>query len=50
MLDEALLPAIAFSSALVALYAALIILVRGRQLVRVGGLETWAGRLAAASG
>ncbi len=37
--------AIVVSSALVALYAAWIILMRGRQLVRAGGLSTWAGRL-----
>jgi hypothetical protein len=37
--------AIVLSSALVALYAAWIVLARGRQLVRAGGLSTWAGRL-----
>ena len=54
---EALLPVIAFawfaearqsvvvSSALVALYAAWIVVTRGRQLYRAGGLRTWSGRL-----
>jgi hypothetical protein len=54
---EALLPVIAFawlgdvrqavvlSSALVALYAAWIVVTRGRQLYRAGGLRTWGGRL-----
>jgi hypothetical protein len=54
---EALLPVIALawladareaivvSSALVALYAAWIVLTRGRQLARAGGLRTWGGRL-----
>jgi hypothetical protein len=54
---EALLPVIAFawladvrqavvlSSALVALYAAWIVVTRGRQLYRAGGLSTWGGRL-----
>ena len=54
---EALLPVIAFawlddvrqavvvSSALVALYATWIVVVRGRQLYRAGGLRTWSGRL-----
>ena len=54
---EALLPVIAFawlddarqavvvSSALVALYAAWIVVTRGRQLYRAGGLDTWGGRL-----
>jgi hypothetical protein len=54
---EALLPVIAFawlgdvrqavvlSSAVVALYAAWIVVTRGRQLYRAGGLRTWAGRL-----
>ena len=54
---EALLPVIAFawlddvrqavvlSSALVAVYAAWIVVTRGRQLYRAGGLQTWAGRL-----
>ena len=54
---EALLPVIAFAwladvrqavvlaSALVALYAAWIVVTRGRQLYRAGGLRTWGGRL-----
>ena len=54
---EALLPVIAFawladvrqavvlSSAVVALYAAWIVVTRGRQLYRAGGLRTWGGRL-----
>ena len=54
---EALLPVIAFawladvrqavvlSSAIVALYAAWIVVTRGRQLYRAGGLRTWGGRL-----
>jgi len=54
---EALLPVIAFawlaearqsvviSSALVALYAAWIVVTRGRQLYRAGGLRTWSGRM-----
>ncbi len=54
---EALLPVIVFawlddvreavvvSSALVALYAAWIVVTRGRQLYRAGGLQTWGGRL-----
>jgi hypothetical protein len=54
---EALLPVIVFagladareavvvSSAIVALYAAWIVLFRGRQLYRAGGLRTWGGRL-----
>jgi hypothetical protein len=54
---EALLPVIAFawladvrqavvvSSALVALYAAWIVVTRGLQLYRAGGLRTWGGRL-----
>jgi len=54
---EALLPVIAFawlgdvrqavvlSSAVVALYAAWIVVTRGSQLYRAGGLRTWAGRL-----
>lgn len=54
---EALLPVIAYawledvrqaivlSSALVALYAAWIVVTRGRQLYRAGGVETWSGRL-----
>lgn len=54
---EALLPVIAFawladvrqavvlSSALVALYAAWIVVTRGRQLYLAGGLRTWGGRL-----
>jgi hypothetical protein len=54
---EALLPVIAVawlddarqavvvSSALVALYAAWIVVTRGRQLYRAGGLRTWSGRL-----
>ena len=54
---EALLPVIAFawladvrqavvlSSAVVALYATWIVVTRGRQLYRAGGLRTWGGRL-----
>jgi len=54
---EALLAVIAFawfadvrqalvvSSALVALYAAWIVVMRGRQLYRAGGLRTWSSRL-----
>ena len=54
---EALLPVIAFawladvrqaivlSSAVVAVYAAWIVVTRGRQLYRAGGLRTWGGRL-----
>ena len=54
---EALLPVIAFawlddvrqalvlSSAIVALYAAWIVVTRGRQLYRAGGLRTWSVRL-----
>jgi hypothetical protein len=54
---EALLPVIAFawlaearqsvviSSALVALYAAWIVVTRGRQLYHAGGLRTWSGRM-----
>ena len=54
---EALLPVIAFawlgdvrqavvlSSAVVALYAAWIVVTRGSQLYRAGGLRTWGGRL-----
>ena len=54
---EALLPVIAFgwladvreavvlSSSLVALYAVWIVVTRGRQLYRAGGLRTWGGRL-----
>ena len=54
---EALLPVIAFgwfddvrqavvlSSAVVALYAGWIVVTRGRQLYRAGGLRTWGGRL-----
>ncbi len=54
---EALLPVIAFawladvrqavvlSSAVVALYAAWIVVTRGRQLYRAGGLRSWGGRL-----
>jgi len=54
---EALLPVIAFawladvrqaivlSSAVVAIYAAWIVVTRGRQLYRAGGLRTWGGRL-----
>jgi hypothetical protein len=54
---EALLPVIAFawladvrqamvlSSAIVALYAAWIVVTRGLQLSRAGGLRTWGGRL-----
>jgi len=54
---EALLPVIAFawladvrgalvlSSALVTLYAAWIVVTRGRQMYRAGGLRTWSGRL-----
>jgi len=54
---EALLPVIAFawlgdvrqavvlSSAVVALYAAWIVVTRGSQLYHAGGLRTWAGRL-----
>jgi hypothetical protein len=37
--------AIVVASVLVAIYAAWIVLYRGRQLVRAGGLTTWAGRL-----
>ena len=37
--------AIVVSSAIVALYAAWIVLFRGRQLYRAGGLRTWGGRL-----
>ncbi len=37
--------AIALSSALTALYAAWIVVSRGRQIYRAGGLRTWAGRL-----
>jgi hypothetical protein len=37
--------AIVASSALVALYAAWIVVTRGRQLYRAGGLRTWSGRL-----
>jgi hypothetical protein len=54
---EALLPVVVFawlaqarqtvvvSSALVALYAAWIVVIRGHQLYRAGGLRTWSGRL-----
>jgi hypothetical protein len=54
---EALLPVITFgwladvrqavvlSSAVVALYAGWIVVTRGRQLYRAGGLRTWGGRL-----
>ncbi len=54
---ESLLPVIAFawlddvrqavvlSSALVAVYAAWIVVARGRQLYRAGGATTWSGRL-----
>ena len=54
---EALLPVIAFvwladarqavvlSSAVVAIYTAWIVVTRGRQLYRAGGLHTWGGRL-----
>ena len=54
---EALLPVIAFawladvrqavvlSSAIVAIYVAWIVVSRGRQLYRAGGLRTWGGRL-----
>jgi hypothetical protein len=54
---EALLPVVAFgwladvrqsvvlSSSLVALYAVWIVVTRGRQLYRAGGLRTWGGRL-----
>ena len=54
---EALLPVIAFawledvrqavvlSSVVVALYAGWIVITRGRQLYRAGGLRTWGGRL-----
>ena len=59
---ESLLPVIAFawladerlaltlSSAVVAVWAGLIVVIRGRQLVRAGGLRTRSGQLLAAAG
>ena len=43
-------PALVLSSALVAVWAALVVAVRGRQLVRAGGLRTRSGRILAAIG
>jgi hypothetical protein len=37
--------AVALSSAIVAIYVAWIVVTRGRQIYRAGGLSTWSGRL-----